>query len=177
MQFKRIETGSEAQQQVWKLYVNSFPDYERRGIEAHINALADCLFYANEIYVDYKVIGLLFYWKFSNYIFIEHFAIDESLRGKNYGSLVLQKFISDNDDLLLILEIEPPIDDISNRRLRFYEKLGFKMNDYYYEHPSFSSINPHVHELKLMSYPRYITKDELIVFRENMRDRVLLYID
>lgn len=177
MQFKRIKTESEILQQAWDVYMNSFPDYERRSIEAHIKALGDCLFYANEIYVDSKIIGVLFYWKLSNYIFIEHFAIDESLRGKNYGSLVLQKLIADNKDSLIILEIEPPIDDISNKRLRFYEKLGFKMNDYYYEHPSFRAINPHVHELKLMSYPRCITRDELTVFRENMKNRVLLYID
>ena len=52
----------------------------------------------------------------------------------------------------VILEIDPPVDDISIRRLHFYERLGFVANPYQYIHPSFRKpFTPH--RLVLMSIP------------------------
>lgn len=173
MEFKRINNKEEIEG-TFGLYVSSFPEYERRGKDGHVEVLDNSFFVGNEIIDKGKIVGLLYYWKFSNYLFVEHFAIFATIRGKNYGSRALQKLIDGSSGRLIILEIEPPIDEITEKRLRFYERLGFVMNDYYYEHPSFDKVRPHVHELRLMSYPRLIDEDELLIFCNDMKNTVLI---
>ena len=74
----------------------------------------------------------------------------------------------------VILEIDPPVDDISIRRQHFYERLGFITNPYEYIHPSFRRpSNPH--QLILMSYPTALTYEEARDFADFIRERVLLY--
>ena len=74
----------------------------------------------------------------------------------------------------VILEIDPPVDDISIRRLHFYERLGFVANPYRYIHPSFRKpFTPH--RLVLMSYPGAITYEEARSFADFVREAVLRY--
>lgn len=74
----------------------------------------------------------------------------------------------------VILEIDPPVDDISIRRLHFYERLGFVANPYQYIHPSFRKpFTPH--RLVLMSYPGAITYEEARSFADFVREAVLRY--
>lgn len=70
----------------------------------------------------------------------------------------------------VILEIDPPVDDISIRRRHFYERLGFVANPYEYIHPSFRKpFTPH--QLILMSYPGPLTYDEARGFADFVRRR------
>ena len=74
----------------------------------------------------------------------------------------------------VILEIDPPVDDISIRRRHFYERLGFVANPYQYIHPSFRKpFTPH--RLVLMSYPGAITYEEARSFADFVREAVLRY--
>ena len=74
----------------------------------------------------------------------------------------------------VILEIDPPEDDISIRRRHFYERLGFVANPYQYIHPSFRKpFTPH--RLVLMSYPGAITYEEARNFADFVREVVLRY--
>lgn len=74
----------------------------------------------------------------------------------------------------VILEIDPPEDDISIRRRHFYERLGFVANPYRYIHPSFRKpFTPH--RLVLMSYPGAITYEEARSFADFVREAVLRY--
>ncbi len=60
-------------------------------------------------------IGFISFWEFKDYLYIEHFAINNEIRGKGYGSTILNKFIKSTPKTIL-LEIDPIIDDISNAR-------------------------------------------------------------
>lgn len=173
MELRRTSKEEEIER-TFELYVSSFPEHERRDRDGHIKVLSNNLFFADEIIDEGEIVGLLYYWKFRSYLFVEHFAIFGTIRGKNYGSRALQKLIDGSSGRLIILEIEPPIDEITEKRLRFYERLGFVMSDYYYEHPSFDKVRPHVHELRLMSYPRLINEDELFIFCNDMKNTVLI---
>ena len=74
----------------------------------------------------------------------------------------------------VILEIDPPEDDISIRRRHFYERLGFVANPYRYIHPSFRKpFTPH--RLVLVSYPGPITYEEARSFADFVREAVLRY--
>ena len=161
-------------QRAWRLYLDSFPTHERRDLTAHERAMRDPHFYC-KVAVDGDVfVGILFYWRWPGLLFVEHLAIDPALRGMNYGSVVLQALIDQAGNDLIVLEIDPPVDEISQRRLRFYERLGFVMNTYDYKHPSYHSI-PHWHSLRLLSYGRAADPAELEAFCRLMNDCVWVF--
>ncbi len=65
--------------------------------------------------------AFLTYWKFENYVYIEHFAVDPAHRSKNIGRMMLNHLFGTVGENVLI-EVEKPTDDESRRRISFYEK-------------------------------------------------------
>ena len=112
----------------WNLYLDSFPKDERRTLGEQEEILNDDNF-AMTCYVEDKVlISIVFFWKISSYTFLEHFAVNSQLRGQSFGSRILQKFINENKNI--VLEIEPIVDEITKKRLSFYERFGFVLNSH-----------------------------------------------
>lgn len=156
------------------LYENSFPYNERRSSEAHLSAIDDPLFHAAAIRAGDAFAGLLYYWDAPGFTYVEHLAVDPTLRGTGVGSRALEAFC--RRARRVILEIDPPVDEISIRRLHFYERLGFVGNTCTYIHPSFSRpFQPH--RLVLMSYPTSISDEECRTLERFVRVRVLRYSD
>lgn len=175
---KLIETsavGEPIRTAAWALIESSFPLCEQRPIKQHMLALQDPAFHADIIIEDDKFIGTLFYWIYDlKYCYVEYLATDPSLRGGGYGKLAMELLL--DKGYVTILEIDPPIDEISIRRKGFYERLGFTMNPYKYTHPSYrSSTKPH--KLKIMSYPATITPEEFARFHEYAMNHVLSYVE
>ena len=134
--------------EAWELYEKSFPYNERWSEEAYDRAFGDPNFEADGIWRGDEFIGILFHWGADGYRYVEHLAVSPALRGQNMGSAALSAFCRKVGRV--ILEIDPPVDDISIRRLHFYERLGFVANPYQYIHPSFRKpFTPH--RLVLMS--------------------------
>lgn len=177
MELLRVSpTGSKLWDQVWRLYTDSFPDYERRRISSHARACEDAQFHTCIAVENGNLLALLFFWKYDNYIYIEHLAVLPSLRGRNIGTTLLKEFISLNENKKIILEIDPPVDEISKRRLAFYENIGFIDNGYSFIHPSYTK-NGHKHELHILSYPEDIDDAEFERFETFLNECVLKYID
>lgn len=158
--------------EAWTLYEKSFPRCERWNGEAYDRALDDPLFEADGIWRGSELVGILFHWNAGGYRYVEHLAVSTHLRNQNFGSLVLSAFCRKVGRV--ILEIDPPVDDISVRRQHFYERLGFVANPYEYIHPSFSKPF-HQHHLVLMSYPEAIVPDTARKFADFVREKVLAY--
>ena len=93
-------------------------------------------------------IGLLTTWHFETFVYIEHFAIDPALRSQGYGTEALKTFIS-RQEKPIILEAEPPTDDITRRRIGFYQRNGLTMYDFPYIQPAYTPESKPV-ELRLM---------------------------
>ncbi len=161
---------------VWRLYEVSFPDYERRGPESHRRADADPRFRGVAGLEGGGLAGLLFYWVDGGMAFVEHLATEPRLRGSGIGSALMRWLFAAYPGTHVILEIDPPEDDISRRRLRFYERLGFHVNDYPYFHTSYSLGGPR-HPLVLMSRPDPIDREEFDAFLRFVRGVVLQYVD
>ena len=100
--------------------------------------------------------------------YIEHFAIDPSYRNGQLGSSVLNYFLTtycpniksksreEYPELkLVVLEVERPInpssDELSARRIRFYERLGFSLLNFDYHQPPYHSGNEFI-PMHLMSF-------------------------
>lgn len=175
---KVLPSDSKLWEQVWRLYTESFPEWERRKISSHRRAVEDADFHTYIAVDNGNMLALLFYWESGDMIFIEHVAVNPQMRGKNVGSELLRQFMDNNPDKTIILEIDPPEDEVSQRRLVFYDRLGFKRNsgDFDYTHPSYVRGGK-VHRLELLSYPGPISVQKFGEFKKYMSEKVLKYID
>ncbi len=153
------------------IYREAFPRRERRDDATQAAALADPAFRAEGIWLNDKIAGLVFYWEHPEFHYIEHLALSPAMRARNIGSEVLETFCRNRR---VILEIEPPEDTLTVRRLRFYERAGFVANPHSYIHPSYGEpAEPH--RLVLMSSPKALGNDEARVFADFVRERVMGY--
>lgn len=160
--------------EVWRLYEASFPPCECWRAENYDRAFDDPAFGADAVCRGGEFVGLLFHWDAGDYRYVEHLAVSPAMRGRRMGSHILSAFCAEAGRV--VLEIDPPVDDISVRRQRFYERLGFVTNPYYYIHPSFTRPF-HAHRLVIMSRPDPLTKEEARVFADFVRGHVLRYSD
>jgi GNAT superfamily N-acetyltransferase len=122
---------------VEKLLTDSFPPNEYRDLtDFQLFTDNNLLFHNNIILEKDKLIGFLSYWNFVDFYYVEHFAIEKSMRGKGYGafSLFLLKRIV---NVPIVLEVEPPINHEALRRIRFYRRQGFELWNNYYEQPPY----------------------------------------
>ncbi|MNY54601.1 hypothetical protein D3C86_1904940 [compost metagenome] len=65
----------------------------------------------------------------------------------------------------MLLEVEPPAGELEQRRIGFYERLGFHLNPYDYVQPPLRTGQPDL-PLRIMTYPRPIRKSEFQLYRE-----------
>lgn len=163
----------------WAIYEESFPLCEQRPLGEHLRALSDPAFHYHLLLDGERLVGLLSWWEWKTddrtaFRFGEHFAIAPKWRGEGYGTQALV-FLKGDDQRTVLLEIDPPIDDLSRRREQFYQRNGLTTNaEYDHIHPSFRP-ETEPHRLILMSYPRPLTPEEFQAFQHFNNERVLLY--
>lgn len=167
--------------EAWDIYQQSFPLCEQRPLDQHIKALGNPAFHYNLLAEDGRLIGLLSWWDWETsagtaFRFGEHFAISPAIRGGGYGSAALEYLLGDPKRITL-LEIDPPIDDISMRREQFYMRNGMITNHSYdHIHPSFRPTTQ-AHQLVIMSHPRLLTPEEFHEFQRFNNEQVLKYTE
>lgn len=91
----------------------------------------------NLIFENSEEIGFIFHWNIENFIFIEHFAINTNFRDKGIGKEIFSEWILQNQAATYILEVEPPINQLNERRIKFYESFGFHMLNLDYHQPPY----------------------------------------
>lgn len=156
----------------WRVYAESFPEFEQRRFENQVRAMEDKRYKCLTFWENEKLIGILLYWEWENYRYIEHFAISPELRGRNYGTKLLKDFCSCSQTV--ILEIDPPIDEVSVNRLRFYERLGFVMNEYPHIHPPYRR-KYNGHSLKVLSFQSRLGVLEYSNFNIFLKNEVMKF--
>lgn len=134
-----------------KVLTESFPPNEYRDLK-DLRHYSDhnTLFHASIIHEKEKLVGLINYWDFANFCYIEHFAIENSMRSRGYGafSLFLLKKIINKP---IILEVELPLKEQAIKRIKFYRRQGFELWNNYYEQPPYRS-NEKSYPMLLMAY-------------------------
>lgn len=171
MILKRItQTEHPMYREALKLYQLSFPYHEQRESLSQKDILSDSEYHFNLIYDNERFAGLILYWENSRFIYIEHFCILPEMRNKQYGQKTLALLMERRKPL--ILEIDPPVDNISKRRKAFYERCGFTENPFPHTHPPYHKGN-RAHDLVIMTCPERISQDVFLSFSHYLRDRVM----
>lgn len=156
-----------------ELYGTSFPIFEQRTEAQQRSAFEDERYNLETYIEDDKFIGFISYWEFDSYIYIEHLAINSSLRGEGYGSRLLREFAQRSGKMLL-LEIDPIVDEISAKRLRFYEHNGFVANIHTHRHPPYRE-SFEGHQLIVLTTEREINKAEYEQFSSDLKEVVMAW--
>ena len=169
MNIERItNTKHPLYQKAMELYRISFPSHEQRESNSQVQILSQEAYHLDVVCNEGKFIGEVLYWEVAEFLYIEHFCILPSMRNKHYGQKVLKAMQKKS----LILEIDPPLDEIAVRRKGFYERCGFVENPYRHVHPPYHAEN-HGHNLVIMSFPRMLTADEYKHFNHYLQDTVM----
>ncbi len=158
----------------WQIYTDSFPLVEQRRYEDHIAALADESFYST-IYLNEnkEPLAILFYWVLEQCSFAEFFAIAKEKRSLGLGTKILKEYFLSLPKLP-ILEIEKIVDEYTQRRWHFYEKLGFCFNEGVYTHPPYQ-VGFDSFELNILSYKRILSAQEYAFFIDIDKQKPLTY--
>lgn len=133
------DTQGEKYHYIEKLLVEAFPSEEYRPLNIQRQYVENKEnFHCLLIQEEEKPIGLLTYWEFHTFCYIEHFAIDTRKRNKGLGEQAIRT-ICEKLDCPIVLEVEMPNNEISNRRIRFYQRQGFNLWDYEYKQPPYKT--------------------------------------
>jgi Acetyltransferases len=158
----------------WNLYKKSFPPEERRQLRTQRKIMNNPLYHFEIIIADNdEFIGFILWWNFENIRYVEHLATLPRLRGKGYGQHILKRFTS-RPETPILLEVEHPYTDINKRRICFYQRLGFVVNEYEYKQPPHKKSGNYV-PLILMTYPNVISKENIELFCQQYSEHASVY--
>lgn len=123
----RINTESKHYPWTEQLWIESFPENERRDPDAQrSNADNNRMFNYMLATENGMPIGLFTYWDFGKFIYCEHFATSPDVRGKGHGAEIVRQILKQTAKPL-VLEVEMPEDEFSRRRIKFYERAGLRL--------------------------------------------------
>lgn len=117
------------------IYEKSFPIEERRDFSLVLDICKTDSLSLNLIYDKETMVGILNYWDFNDFLYIEHLAVSEQYRNKKIASKVLEQLNAQNK--LIILEVELPTDELSRRRIGFYQRNSFSIQPFTYFQPPY----------------------------------------
>lgn len=121
--------------QLYDILAESFPPDELRSKQEHSELLDNPCYKVWANFNDGQLQGFLTAWTLGEFVFIEHFAVNNSCRNSGLGSRLL-KALSEKLGKRLCLEAELPETDMARRRLNFYRRNGFSVNEYPYWQPA-----------------------------------------
>lgn len=153
------ELSPERFDEVYAIFEESFPIDEYRPPEEQRALMEHPCYkvYVQKVEND-KIASFFSVWKFEKFSYIEHFAVKPEYRNGGRGAKFLQDMIAQLDKPV-VLEVEPPLDEMSVRRIGFYERNGFAYNDYPYFQPPISKGRNRI-DLMIMSLPSAVSPVE-----------------
>ncbi len=159
---------------VWDIYESSFPSDEIRTLDLQKDLFKNDKYSFFAVFKDGVLVGLITEWDFDDFLFVEHLAVREDLRGKGIGTELLKIYLSGKNKRV-VLESDRPCDSISIRRIRFYERVGFKLNLFDYIQPSYGEGKNPV-PMFLMTFPDEISESDFFYIRDKLH-RIVYGLD
>lgn len=154
---------------VFALLECSFPPDEYRPYAAQKELLTNPKY---SIYVtgEQAVNAFVTVWQFEDFAFVEHFAVSPDCRNQGLGAKILRE-LGELLSTRLVLEVEYPETEMAKRRIAFYRRNGFTLNDYPYVQPAYGEGRSPV-PLLLMTTGGGIDQEEFEWIRQHLYQTV-----
>ena len=159
---------------MWEVYSYSFPEHEKRKLENQLEALKNNKCRIDAYTEDDIFIGFVIYWIYPTYIYIEHFALSEQVRQGGKGTAIITELIERYKELPIILDIDPVVDSISERRRNFYFRLGFLQSAHQHLCPPYKE-GELPFELLLLTTKQELTESEYKGIKESLYNEMITY--
>ncbi|MEA5085360.1 MAG: GNAT family N-acetyltransferase [Lachnospiraceae bacterium] len=155
---------------IFEIMDNAFPNTEMRTYQEQ-KKIFEIPQYS--VLMNEEKTAFIAQWDFNEAVYIEHFAVMDSMRGKGTGKNMLTKFLNVSNGKVF-LEVEPPEGEIARRRIGFYEKAGFVLNQYYYLQPPYRQNEESI-ELKIMTMGEPIDQKQFDEYKKLLYSHVYKY--
>ena len=157
--------------EIFQIMAEAFPSSEIRTYEGQKKLLENDRYHMDIKYAeDGTIIGFLAYWDLPSCTFFEHLAVAKNFRGQGIGKqIILEK--AKNVKMPVFFEVELPNSEIAQRRINFYKRIGFILNDFHYEQPALRP-NESPQPLLIMSYPDPIDEQNFIKYKREIYNNV-----
>ncbi|MFC9708965.1 GNAT family N-acetyltransferase [Paenibacillus sp. NPDC056933] len=157
--------------QIYKIMEESFPTTEFGTYSDQKELLKDPTYHLLIEHNDNDdVIAFLASREFETFRFIEHISVAPSFRGGGIGKSLVERFIRQSTSPI-VLEIEPPETEIQQKRVLFYERLGFRLNKYNHIQPPLRE-NQDTLLLNIMSNPELLTDSQYEKIKKKLYQEV-----
>jgi Acetyltransferases len=160
-----IKINEESFDMVYQLFEEAFILAELRPYEKMKELFLKEEFVIYGYNLEGKLAGAILVWEFDECIYLENFAVDSKLRNQGIGAAILKEIQQIYSSHLIVLEVEEPIDELTTRRVHFYQRHQFYLNPFHFIQPALRENVEDVH-LMLMSYPHCINEETF----KNIRD-------
>ena len=112
-------------------------------------------------------------WEIDDFLYIEHFAVKEEYRNGGYGGQLLDTLLEEKGRPM-VLEVEEPEDELTRRRIGFYQRHGLVYNEYPYLQPPMRK-GQDLLPLKLMTKPAAIDTETYQRYKKRIHMMVYKY--
>ncbi len=156
---------------IYEIMEQSFPGEEYRPYERQLALMErECYRIYGEVDPTGVLRGFMAVWGLPEYCFLEHFAVSPKERNGGLGTAMLGE-LKELYCEPICLEVEPPANELTRRRVGFYERNGFYLNPYAYEQPSLGEDRKPV-SLKIMTTGGYLSPVEFQIVKEMLYTEV-----
>ena len=166
MDYKFRKMNQDEFNTVFTILKDSFPADEYRDYDGQHQLLKNDRYTVYVLADSNEIKAFITVWEFDDLIFIEHLAVCEKYRNQGAGTSVL-KLICSMTDKDICLEVELPETEKAERRIAFYKRNGFVINDYGYEQPAYSEDKNAV-PLLIMTYKKAISPERFKEIRKEL---------
>lgn len=153
--------------EIFPLLEEAFPVTELRIKADQRNLLQEEKYYLYGVRKNGEFAAVFATWEIDDFLYIEHFAVKKEYRNGGYGGNLLDTLLEEKGRPM-VLEVEVPEDEMTRRRIRFYERHGLVYNDYPY-------LQPPMRKGQEMLPLRFMTKPAAIDEKTYERYRTQIY--
>lgn len=159
---------------VYNIMEKSFPEDERRTYDEQKELLSNSAYkiYVLRESITNQIQAFAAIYEFDKIVFIEHLAVNPDCRNGGIGSKFLKTLLSMTNKMIC-LEVELPLNEIAARRIGFYERNNFFLNEFRYIQPSLSKGRKEV-PLYIMTSGRRVTKEEFESIKNDLYEKVYM---
>lgn len=159
--------------EIFPLLESAFPVTELREKDRQKAMLAEECYRLYGVKKDGVFAAVFATWEIEDFLYIEHFAVREDCRNGGYGGKLLDLLL-EKKGCPMVLEVEVPEDEMTRRRIGFYERHGLVYNEYPYLQPPLREGNALL-PLRLMTKPGAIDEKTYERYKRLMYQIVYKY--